>query len=207
LELHDKTVLEVGAGAGLPGIVAHKVLGAARVLVTDGDYDALQNLQTNVEANKLRERGSTRSIACLQLIWGRGVAKFKDTHGLQDVVLAADCVYMGPSLQPLWQTLDALLKPEGLFVYCQTAASAVPWKDFSEQVDAHGFEVLQKVVGSELDQYDVDNEDDLDKDDDARREDEAYERGIYVFCRKKPYLDNSHRYLECKGHYYQRHIC
>ena len=180
VQVRQKKVLEVGAGAGLPGIVAHKVLGAHSVLVTDGDYDALVNCQRNVAANQNSEIGD---ISCQQLIWGRGVGAFLETHGKQDVVLAADCVYMVPSLKPLWKTIDVLLKEDGIFVYAQTAASAVPWKNFSEMVDVHGFEVCFQVVGQDLKQYDVDNEDSDDGND--CREDEEYELGIYVFRRRR----------------------
>ena len=123
-------------------------------------------------------------ISCQQLIWGRGVSAFLETHGKQDVVLAADCVYMVPSLKPLWKSIDALLKEDGIFVYAQTAASAVPWKDFSEMVEVHGFQVCFQVVGKDLNQYDVDNDEDSD-DGNGGREDEEYELGIYVFQRRR----------------------
>jgi predicted nicotinamide N-methyase len=180
--------------AGLPGIVAHRVLGAESVLVTDGDYDALNNLERNVSANRWQpEKGDERStahsntISCLQLIWGRAVGAFLEAHGKQDVVLAADCVYMVPSLKPLWATIDALLEDNGIFVYAQTAASAVPLKDFSEMVEFYGFETILEVAGKDLDQYDVDNEDEdgANDDNDDRREDEEYEQGIYVFRRRR----------------------
>jgi hypothetical protein len=184
--------------AGLPGIVAHRILGAETVLVTDGDYDALNNLKHNVSANRRQpEKGddgsniinndatsSTNTISCLQLIWGRAVGAFLEAHGKQDVVLAADCVYMVPSLKPLWATIDALLEENGVFVYAQTAASAVRWKDFSEMVEFHGFETIWEVAGKDIEKYDVDNDEGGDDNDD-RCEDEEYEQGIYVFRRRR----------------------
>ena len=49
--LKDKYIVELGAGVGLCGIVAHK-LGAKRVLLTDGDKTVLKNLRYNVQRNK-----------------------------------------------------------------------------------------------------------------------------------------------------------
>ncbi|ERS99065.1 hypothetical protein HMPREF1624_04260 [Sporothrix schenckii ATCC 58251] len=48
--VRDKTVLELGAGAGLPGIVCGLVLGARKVVVTDyPDPDLVQTMRRNIE--------------------------------------------------------------------------------------------------------------------------------------------------------------
>ena len=49
--VHGRTVLELGAGAGLPSIVAAK-LGARMVVVSDyADVELVENLRYNIERN------------------------------------------------------------------------------------------------------------------------------------------------------------
>jgi EEF1A N-terminal glycine/lysine methyltransferase len=67
--IRGRTVLELGAGAGLPSIAAG-VLGAARVVATDyPDPDVLAVLQANVDA-----AGVGRRVAVAGHVWGRDPA-------------------------------------------------------------------------------------------------------------------------------------
>ena len=134
--VRGKNILELGSGMGLCGIVCH-YLGASKVLMTDGDKDVLENLRHNVSLNlggedeeqKCKqdriegeikyERISSSTVSCPQLIWGKGknTDDFQKLHGLADVVIATDCVYTPQSLEPMWQTIHHLLKPDGIFTY------------------------------------------------------------------------------------------
>jgi len=144
-QIQSQKVLEVGAGAGLPGIVCHTVLHAAQVIVSDGDIAALNNLNYNVDTNRNTIKNTGR-IECVQLIWGKQPAtEFVQHYGKHDLVFASDCVYMTPSLLPLWETIDTILTETGTFIYAQTAASTVPWKEFKQQIRDHNFEVIQSL--------------------------------------------------------------
>ena len=112
----SKRVLELGAGLGLIGMLSH-CLGASEVLMTDGDTNVLDNLRYNIGENNLNRVDNTRVVECTQLIWGRDVDKFSETNGRYDVMIAAECLYMVPSLKPLWETVQKLLSPSGVFIF------------------------------------------------------------------------------------------
>lgn len=117
--LRGKRVLELGAGAGLCGLVAARVLGAASVLLTDGDAAVLANLRRNAAAG-----GGAAAVACHQLIWGAArAAAFARTHGRQDVVLATDCAYVTRSVRPLFATVAGVLAEDGVFLFVHSCAS------------------------------------------------------------------------------------
>eukprot|EP00537_Pseudo-nitzschia_pungens_P016617 CAMPEP_0172412476 /NCGR_PEP_ID=MMETSP1061-20121228/77930_1 /TAXON_ID=37318 /ORGANISM="Pseudo-nitzschia pungens, Strain cf. pungens" /LENGTH=380 /DNA_ID=CAMNT_0013148717 /DNA_START=107 /DNA_END=1249 /DNA_ORIENTATION=- len=100
VELKNKRVLELGAGLGLNGLLAHR-LGARSVVITDGDSDAMVALRKNIAVNQRQrpphnndnddndnnnnnndnndddneeeEDGPTRcwDVSAAQLLWGR----------------------------------------------------------------------------------------------------------------------------------------
>lgn len=70
--IRDKTVLELGAGAGLPGIVCGLVLGARKVVVTDyPDPDLVATIQQNIDE---AEAGAAKSSQLAGYIPGTVVA-------------------------------------------------------------------------------------------------------------------------------------
>lgn len=120
------TVLELGAGLGVCGILAHR-LGAARVVLTDGDSETLQWLRANVQRNNLSPSDQTSSsssssttITCVQLQWGLHLERFQQRIGIPtfDLIMASDIIYVEEILHPLWQTVQALLAPHPDGKFC-----------------------------------------------------------------------------------------
>ena len=111
-------MLEVGAGLGLCGIAAH-YLGAASVVMTDGDTQTSEKLRENVRENCSDDDAEAKNaIDCRQLIWGSPhMERFANDEGQYDLVLGADVVYTPESREPLFDTVAHLLKkPHGKFV-------------------------------------------------------------------------------------------
>ena len=96
-------VLELGAGAGLPGLVAARC-GAAEVLLTDGDARAVQLLDKNVAANP-----SECPVETGRLTYGEAPPEPSNAK-LATVVLAADALYVSKHCAPFGDTLAAALR-------------------------------------------------------------------------------------------------
>lgn len=99
--VHNKNVLELGAGTGLAGIAA-AVLGASTAVLTDLPY-VIDNLRDNIEANNVL------NAEAAELDWMKLEEHehlIKQRHW--DVVLCADVVWLEQLVQPLVQTLNAI---------------------------------------------------------------------------------------------------
>ena len=110
--IQNKRVLELGAGLGLCGIAA-ELLGASEVVMTDGDTDTLAHLRDNVKTN------CCTKTKCPQLRWGHRVAEFLEHYGKFDVLIAADIIYVEDILEPLFDTVVALMNEKFLLSYAR----------------------------------------------------------------------------------------
>ncbi|NWU49444.1 MT21A methyltransferase, partial [Dromas ardeola] len=116
IDLRDRSVIELGAGTGLLGIVA-TLLGksffvslfkaiykcSAHVTITDRAA-ALEFLESNVQTNlpsELRPRAVVK-----ELTWGKDLDNF--LPGAFDFILGADIVYLEETFAELLQTLEHL---------------------------------------------------------------------------------------------------
>lgn len=103
--LKDKSVIELGSGIGLCGMVA-ATLGA-NALLTDLK-EALKLLQHNVEENK--KKFPTWNIAVQEFLWSKETAEELCKDKKFDYILLADCIYYKDSIEPLIETLKVLVK-------------------------------------------------------------------------------------------------
>ncbi|TFK56024.1 hypothetical protein OE88DRAFT_1641766 [Heliocybe sulcata] len=108
--LNGKTVVELGSGTGLVGLVAGALGG--KTWITD-QLPLLEIMKTNVEINNL-----TPCVAVAELNWGEPIPDSLPRS--PDLILAADCVYFEPAFPLLVETLDDLVhnaSTEVLFCY------------------------------------------------------------------------------------------
>ncbi|XP_075685996.1 protein N-lysine methyltransferase METTL21A [Rhinoderma darwinii] len=96
VNLQGRSVVELGAGTGLVGIVA--ALQGANVTVTDRDL-AMEFLKSNVHDNLPKELEHRMSVKPLN--WGIGLEHFSHF----DVILGADIIYLEETFHDLLKTL------------------------------------------------------------------------------------------------------
>ncbi|KAK2080533.1 hypothetical protein QBZ16_000386 [Prototheca wickerhamii] len=107
--VHGRRAIELGAGMGLPGLLAGQ-LGARECLLTDYEPLVLDLLKENVKVNSLEG-----PCAVHALDWAEpgSTMDSRDLHTF-NVVLAADVLYISDIVLPFVAVLQALLHPEGI---------------------------------------------------------------------------------------------
>ena len=152
LLVKDKTVLELGAGAGLPSLVC-AVLGARNVVVTDyPDPDLIQNLQYNIAHCQLTSTGS--SIVPEGFVWGGPDVKLRShlpnsADGF-DLLILADVLFNHSEHQKLVGSVHNTLRRASDARALVFFTPYRPWllkKDlaFFDLAEASGF-VVEKIV-------------------------------------------------------------
>ncbi|KAL3854983.1 hypothetical protein ACJMK2_014215 [Sinanodonta woodiana] len=107
--VRGKSVIELGAGSGLVGMVA--ALLGAKVMVTDRE-SVMEYLQETIDFN-LKGQGHTVSIETRALDWTKDVETFNETF---DVVLGSDLVYIEEAFSDLLKTLNRISRADTLIL-------------------------------------------------------------------------------------------
>lgn len=107
--VHQKRILELGAGTGYLSILCSRHLGATHVIASDGSDDVVNNLPDNLFLNSLQE---SENITPMDLKWGHallGTEEQKWNGGRPvDVVIGADITYDKSVIPSLISTLEEL---------------------------------------------------------------------------------------------------
>ncbi|KAM9252273.1 EEF1A lysine methyltransferase 3 [Cariama cristata] len=106
-DFQGRTVIELGAGTGIVGILAAFLGGD--VTITDQPA-ALEQIRENVRLN-FPAGSATTQPRVRALVWGRDEGSFQQEYG---VVLGSDIVYHPPSFSPLLGTLRHLCGPRSI---------------------------------------------------------------------------------------------
>lgn len=133
-DFKGKTVVEFGAGTGLPGLTAAK-LGANRVILTV-IQQLIPVLQKNAEANELGDR-----VTVCQSVWGSELpVQLRELEHV-DLVLLSDVFFDVMEMSALAKTLKEVCR-NGTTVWAATEVR--PWTtDSLKELASEGFEIVE----------------------------------------------------------------
>ncbi|TVY93549.1 Protein N-terminal and lysine N-methyltransferase [Lachnellula willkommii] len=145
----SKTVLELGAGAGLPSLVC-AVLGAGKVVVADyPDPDLVSNLWTNIDTTKLNESegADKKKIVAEGYCWGADPAPLlshlpSSSAGGFDILILADLLFNHSEHEKLVSTIKGTLsKKEG----SKALVFFTPYRPWLYEKDMAFFDVVREA--------------------------------------------------------------
>lgn len=151
LAVRGRHVCELGAGAGLPSIVA-ALNGAKTVVISDYGTDADVGLLRAIEHNiAYAQPHSSASMHALSYIWGQPVDRFVDVlaeYGSLkfDFVLVADCIFNRSEHRRLLSSIKGLLR-EGSGECAVTFSHHDPHK---RELDLNFFALAREEFGFDV---------------------------------------------------------
>ncbi|KAF1816751.1 nicotinamide N-methyltransferas-like protein [Eremomyces bilateralis CBS 781.70] len=153
-DVKGKTVLELGAGAGLAGIVG-VLAGADTVTISDYPSDTLlKNIQANVERNippSLQSRVSVQPH-----LWGDFTTPFAERSRGFDRIIAADCLWIHASHKALAESMAYFLSDHPSASVCVVAGFHTGRKIVASFFDLGSSSIL-RPVGLDIDEiYELD---------------------------------------------------
>jgi predicted nicotinamide N-methyase len=129
--VRGKRVVELGAGTAISGLAA-SIAGATCVAFTDGSPEVLEVTRDTVQRNGLRLEPNGQGRQCLveRLRWGNQqdvsalLAKSRGGGARgYDVVLGAEITYLSASIDPLFDSIFALLSTSPMAQQSTTSSS------------------------------------------------------------------------------------
>eukprot|EP01127_Copromyxa_protea_P024511 TRINITY_DN9701_c0_g1_i2.p1 TRINITY_DN9701_c0_g1~~TRINITY_DN9701_c0_g1_i2.p1 ORF type:complete len:175 (+),score=35.98 TRINITY_DN9701_c0_g1_i2:101-625(+) len=107
-----KTLLELGSGVGITGIVLAKKVKIQKLVMTDYTDQVIANLKQNVEINKVSDL-----VDVQELDWERPKLGGGDAEIVPDVIFVADCVYDPELIDALTKVLKHFLARKNTCAY------------------------------------------------------------------------------------------
>ncbi|CAO1423355.1 unnamed protein product [Diamesa hyperborea] len=163
---NDKSILELGSGIGLTGIVLLKACKTPKIYLSDCHESVLEKLVENIDANLLghncetiecstlhvRQRlkvDESRELGVLNLTW-ENIEESKgwlEKHCIPDIILASDVVYDDSIFDSLIHCLKNLfeLSTSLIFYLAQSIRSQETFNTFCKLLEKNNFQMEEEL--------------------------------------------------------------
>lgn len=146
-EINGKTVIELGAGSGVCGLVA-STMGAQKIYLTDRDDGCVELMKKNYEHNAKQLRLSRTEVVKLDWMSQEDCAKLKDSF---DVILGADILYSPSMVDDLISGLERLCAP-GSYAILSIGKRGDEFEDFVKKIKQSGRWKLEFIPDEEIEE-------------------------------------------------------
>jgi hypothetical protein len=154
--MSNKTVLELGAGCGIPSLCVAMYGTPKCVTITDLNPLTINNAQYNVELNRLNNNESSSGgndclVTATSIDWGDETTYPTTTlsqGGKFDYVICSDCIYQRDIVDLLKKVVTGLLTPEnGTFLYVAPESGRDGLDVFIESMKSDSkFQCISEVI-------------------------------------------------------------
>lgn len=141
-----KSVLELGAGCGLPGLTALTHTTCRKVTITDLHQRTVDNISHNTGTTGLEIKSLDFSRCSSSILDWLKPSTWPNTQF--DIILGSDVVYHEAQAGMLSNVLKKLLKPGGVFLMVHAAARA-GLAEFCDALENAGFSQEAAITPSE----------------------------------------------------------
>ena len=150
--MKNKSILELGAGCGIPALTA-AVYGAPKsVTITDLNPETIENIQHNIELNKssvdANAAVTTTTTTASSIDWGDETTY---PSNKLDYVICSDCIYQKDIVPLLKKVVTGLLNPdEGSFLYVAPEGGRDGLPEFIAAMKTEGFECVEEEIAPDV---------------------------------------------------------
>jgi len=139
--MENKTILELGAGCGIPSLTAAVYGSPKSVWITDLNPETIDNIRYNIELNG---SATNKEIIASSIDWGD-----ESTYPPMkiDYVICSDCIYQKDIVTLLKKVVTGLLDPNnGVFLYVAPEGGRDGLPEFIASMKTGGFECVREEI-------------------------------------------------------------
>jgi predicted nicotinamide N-methyase len=105
INIENKRILEIGAGAGICGLVC-STLNVKKIIITDRDPGCLQLIEKNIESNTVKINKNLIEVKSFDWTNHNQINEFKDKY---DIIIGSDLLYSPFMIEPFVKALNAFI--------------------------------------------------------------------------------------------------